>query len=209
MSTTYPQRHPLGLPAGSVRSVLIGLISGMICLILLISPIKDDEYQGIPPYLVYLLFLAVGSFFSAHGSSIGKAGQPSPFYLPHGVIRLLILAGLVATIVWKFTNEYATLEWQAKSTFNELKNEPFLPLVILGGFFVGHLVRFLASGLGQSPAYQDILAWIAIVAVILMVADTLILMVINPSLLETPPVPLANFEAGIAAIIAFYFAARS
>jgi hypothetical protein len=209
MSTAYSQRHPLGLPAGSVRSILILLVVGMICLLLLTTPVMNNEYQPIPPYLVYLLFLVVGSFFSAHGGSIGQAGQPSPFYLPHGVFRLIILAGMVATIVWKITNDYDVLESQARATFNELQKQPFLPLVILGGFFVGHLVRFLASGLGQSAAYQDILAWIALVAVILMAADILITVVVNPSLRQAPPLDLSAFEAGIAAIIAFYFAARS
>lgn len=205
------QRYPLGLPAGSVRSLLTLMVTGMICILVLVSPIRDNVPVPIPPYLVYLLFLITGCFFAAHGSTIGRHGsnEPSPWYLPRGTMRLLVLAILIATAVWKMVNHPQAWADQLNVTVDHFKGQPYLPIIILGAFFIGHILRMLLSGAGGSAAYQDILAWIAIIAVVLMVIDSLIIGVINPSLISHEEVNLADFEAVLAGIIAFYFAARS
>ena len=61
----------------------------------------------------------------------------------------------------------------------------------------------------MSPTFQDIKAWIAMIAGVLLLADSLIITVVNPSLEMSPELHLDLFEAILAGIIAFYFAVRS
>src|SRR5262245_30225866 len=95
------KRHALGLPGGSVRATLALMIVGLICALILIPA------PAIPPYLFYLLFMILGHFFAAHGNTIAPAGtdQRSPLYLPPGLIRLVIIVALSATINWKLYND--------------------------------------------------------------------------------------------------------
>jgi hypothetical protein len=84
---------------------------------------------------------------------------------------------------------------------------PMLPVVILGGFFAGALVRMVIGR--QPPAwYQDLEAWLSLISVLLMSVATLIHLVINPSL-QTPIMSLPVWECILSAVVAFYFGARS
>jgi hypothetical protein len=184
------------------------LIVGMVCVIALISP---PPKEGIPPFLIYLLFLIIGSYFSAHGNSIGaQTGEPSPFHLPSGTFRILILVALIGTVAYRVTN--APGEWiiLMNNTVTRLKDEPYLPLIIMGGFFAGVVFHsLLGRHLMGFYVYQDLLAWVAIIAEVLMVISILIMGVINPSLQAQDPIQLREFDAVLGAVVAFYFAARS
>src|ERR1700720_4365768 len=74
------KRHALNLPAGSVRATHVLGIVALVCVILLVPA---QTAVAIPPYLIYLLFLAVGHYFAAHGVTIATRGEqsPSPLYL--------------------------------------------------------------------------------------------------------------------------------
>jgi hypothetical protein len=216
MSTTtapVPQanRYPLGLPAGSVRSFLTLMIVGTVCIMILIAPANPEPRNALPPFMLYLLFLIVGSFFSAHGSTISaEPDEPSPFHLPRGVIRFAVVAALAATIIWKLMHEPEAFAKLVDITADRLKREPFLPLYVLGGFFAGILFHaLLGRHLIKYTSYQDLLAWVAIVAQTLMVIAILLIGVINFSLQEHAPLEPATFEAILGGIVAFYFAARS
>ncbi len=91
-------RPPLGLPPGSVRGILALMIMAMGWLLLLLP---DSANVTIPLNLYCLLPLVILFFFS-HGKSIADANDPdpSPLYLPGGTLRLLIVAGTVAVVVY-------------------------------------------------------------------------------------------------------------
>jgi hypothetical protein len=199
-----PPRSALGLPAGSVRAVLALIISGMISLLIALPP-KDPPWQ-IPAYLFYLLFIAVAHFFAAHGHSIGQARGPSPLHLPRGTVRLLILAMLVGSVTFAMLRDQAAFLDQMTYTLRKIPDQPYLPVVVLSGFFVGVIVRAVVSHERRSPAMQDIEAWFALISVLLICIDALIKFVINPSMWEQ--VDLPTWEAIIAAVIAFYFGER-
>jgi hypothetical protein len=202
-----PPRHALALPAGSIRAILSLLVVGLVCTLMLV-PIRG-QYQPIPAYLLYLLFLTLGHYFAAHGQSIHRRGEggPSPLYLPAGSIRFVIVIGLMATVAWQCFKNYDEFEDQLKTSLAALAQQPNLPLVLMGGFLIGVIVRTIVGR--DNPAYwwQDIEAWFALIAVMGLFIALLIHLVINPSLEQRLELP--NFEGFLAGIVAFYFGARS
>lgn len=206
MSTPYTRRHALGLPAGSVRALLTLLIVGLLCLEL---AFPTARILPIPPYLIYLLFIALGHFFAAHGGSIASAGDPhpSPLNLPGGTIRVLITLLLVGIVAWRLYAHPEQMEQQFNKSLDELREQPYLPLMILGGFFVGLLFRAVVGRANPPYVVQDLEAWLSILAMTGLFADGLIHFIINPSLDE--PLRMPEWGAFLAVVVAFYFGARS
>jgi hypothetical protein len=204
------RRHALGLPAGSIRALLALMIVGMICVLMLVSPLQEKPIR-IPPYLIYLLFMVLGHFYAAHGHSIGRpdVDEASPLYLPRGFVRLFILGLLVATIAWEFWKDAEGFHKQLVASTEELPKQPFLPIVLLGGFFLGILIHMLVGRDNQSYWFQDFEAWVALLAVLGLCIDALIYLVISPSLKERDPLETSGLQAFVAALVAFYFGARS
>jgi hypothetical protein len=203
-----PRRHALGLPAGSVRALLTLLVVGMTCILLLLSPHKGKPIP-IPPYLLYLLFMGLGHFFAAHGTSIARpgSGEPAPLFLPSALVKLLIVGLLAATVVWKFTKGYDDFQQQLTASMEEIPRQPFLPVILLAGFFLGVILHMLAGWEHPPPWFQDFEAWVALLAVFGLAIDAMIYLVINPSLEN--PLDSYELQGFIAAAVAFYFGARS
>lgn len=202
----YPaRRHALGLPAGSVRAAHVVGVVGITCAIMLM-PARAD---AIPPYLIYLVFMMLGHYFAAHGVTIATRDDaaPSPLFLPGGVIRFLIILALTATIAWRLYDRPDLLTRQFELSLEALKAQPFLPLAILGGFFVGVIVRAVVGRDNPSPVLQDLEAWLSLIALIGLVIAGLIHLVIVPSL--PIPLDLPTWEAILGGVIAFYFGERS
>jgi hypothetical protein len=196
-------RHALGMPAGSVRALHTLMIVGLVCAFLLMP-----NRQPIPPYLQYLLFLSVAHFYAAHGNSIARGGQgrPSPLHLPAGSLRLIIFLGLVATIIYRLVTDSAGLAEQLTKSVDRLKEEPLMPVIILAGFFLGVLFRWVTGGV-KAYWVQNVQAWFSLVSALLLGVAALIHLVIDPSL--KVPLELPNWEGFLAAVVAFYFGERS
>jgi len=203
--TTVSIRHPLGLPAGSVRALLTLVVLGLIWALMLLQ-------KEIPLYLFYLMFLVVGSFFAAHGHSIAGPASDSrnPLYLPRGTLRTLIIVGFAAVLGWRY---YLNPDWHALLEMKQaMVEQPYLPLVLLGAFFFGVFISriFGMSGSqGASPWLQDIRSWLALLAALFLAGEVLIQFVINPSLPEDKQIQYPAWQAILGAIVAFYFGARS
>ena len=95
MSTAPIARHPLGLPAGSVRALLALAITITFWVHLVVPT------TSVPMYLYFMLVL-VPVFFASSGQSTDAGPRFNPLYLPGWLIRLLIVAGSVAVLVWQF-----------------------------------------------------------------------------------------------------------
>lgn len=197
-----PKRHALGLPGGSVRAVHVIGIVGLVCAIIMIP-----GNHAIPPYLLYLLFLMIGGYFAAHGVSISAPAEPSPLYLPGGTVRFFIVAALVGCIGWKLYQDQVGLIDQFSRSLDELKKEPVLPLIILGGFFLGILVAAILRQLDPANIYRDFEAWISLIALLGIVVAGIIHLVVNPSLEQTLYLPM--WESSVGGVVAFYFGERS
>jgi hypothetical protein len=199
------RRHALGLPAGSVRAILSLMVVALVCVLILASS------REIPAYLIYLLFIVLGHFFAAHGQSISRPGvdRAAPLYMPSGFIRLLIVVLLVGTLAWKLSQDAEGLQTQMEHSAESLTKQPLLPLVLLGGFFLGIILHLLVGRQNTPYWFEDIEAWVALLAVIGLVVDAMVILVINPSLKDKDPLTTHGLQGFIAAAIAFYFGARS
>jgi hypothetical protein len=198
-------RHALGMPPGSVRAVLALMVVGLVCALMLIP---SEKPLAIPAYLTYLLFLVLGHYFAARGST---RNQPDPWnrqplHLPRGFVRLVLLAALTATSIYKHTKDPTAFADQWKASVDALQEVPLLPVVILAGFFAGALLRML---IGHHPPawYQDFEAWISLIAVLMMSVATLITLVIDPTLSARMALPV--WESILSGVVAFYFGERS
>ena len=200
-----PKRHALGLPAGSIRAVLAFMEVVLVDIVLLVTT-RQPVPVPIPPYLIYLLFMILGHFFAAHGHSIG-AGQHSPLYLPGGFFRILLILALGGALVWRLVNDPAGLETQFDKSVDELKKQPYLPLILLGGFFIGVMVRMIVGRDNPPMFLQDAEAWLSLLAVVGISVAGIIHGIINPNV--DNPISMPNFEGFLAVMIAFYFGERS
>src|SRR5438067_1852574 len=131
-------RHALGLPAGSVRALLALMVVGLVCALMLIPPPHGTPIP-IPAYLLYLLFLILGHYFAARGNTRGQsdAWNRQPLSLPRGCIRLLLLAALSATCIYRWITDQKGFEAQWLASVQALHEVPLLPVVILLTFFAG------------------------------------------------------------------------
>jgi hypothetical protein len=208
MSTgVLTRRHALGLPAGSVRATHALGVVALICGILLV-PHTSTEFH-VPPYLIYLLFLILGHFFASHGVTIATRDdeRPSPLFMPGGMVRFLILAMLVGTIGWKMYSDPEGLRAQFEASVMELVKQPEMPLIILGGFIVGVVVRCFVGRDNPPRAWQEFEAWISIVALLGLLIAAVVHLVIGTSLPTALSLPVP--EGILGSVIAFYFGARS
>jgi hypothetical protein len=201
------RRHALGWPAGSVRALLTLGLLGIQGIIVGLEKERVREVQTIYVYLWFMLFLAIASFFAAHGKSMGVPHVHGihPLGLPRGSIRILLILGFGGIVGWLY------------HTHRLLDEQPTMPMELMllmpGGFFLGWLLSRLVLGLsgGEQEPYwfQDLEAWVAIVALLLMLVDVLFHVFINPSMSEESRVSLSVLEGALAAIVSFYFGARS
>jgi hypothetical protein len=207
--TLPPPRHAFGWPPGSIRAILVLIVVALVCALMLITRTQKGDIIPIPPYLLYLLFMAVGYYFAARGHTHpAQKGVPPPLWLPAGSIRLLIMAALTATVVWKLVNDREGLIEQLTLSADMIKKQPLLPLVLLGGFFLGVVVRLVIIGKHErSPWAQDLEAWVSLVGVLLMGVSALIHLVINPTL--ESPLHLPDYEGFLGAVVTLYFGLRT
>jgi hypothetical protein len=208
MSTATPPvparpRHALGLPAGSIRALLAFLVLGVLWL--LAWKTEGDKLPLSWVYLQYVMILIIAHYFASHGSTIaGGDSTRSPLGLPSGSVRLLLLLGYGGLVVWLLYNRR---EFEIKEPAPLL-----LPAILLGAFFLGYLVNRGVRGVsgGRAPYwYQDMEAWIALLATIGMAVIVIIRVFIDPGLLPEERFPLTTLETIVAGIVGFYFGARS
>lgn len=190
-------RHPLGLPAGSIRAIIALTIAGSF-VVHLFTP------EPIPLYLYFLLAL-VPPFFTAHGTSISATPEePAPLHLPRGLIRLLITLGTLGAVGYYLYLNHFDLEGLTPSP-RELHAWPHYLLAMLIGLFVGMLV-------GKGPwrrfaAFQDIQAWISILALFALGIELVIDLIVRKRLAEA--IDPVTWNTALISVLAFYFASRS
>lgn len=199
----YPvYRQPLGLPMGSIRATLSLLIVG---LFLLLIALPADKPVVIPMFLYFLLAMVL-VFFAAHGHSIAPAGvdHPPPLWLPHGTLRGLMTLAFVAVVAWQWKTNPDLLIDRLTPRAEELGQWHSLLLVLAGGFLLGWVVRL--SPWRNMYWFQDLRAWIALIAMLLLGAEILIRVFVNPNINDAHNLPLT--ERVLVGIVSFYFGVR-
>jgi hypothetical protein len=206
-----PSRHALGLPAGSIRAVLALSVLGLLWLLALRplpgqeGAVGDIKLPTVFMDLQILMVLILAHFFAAHGHSIRAGGVgPSPLGLPRGSVRFLLLAGYLGLAGFLYHTQ-PRFEYPSTSAL-------ILFLVLLSAFFLGHLLTAAVRGLsgGVLPYwFQDIEAWVALLAMLCMAIILIVVLFINPSLPQDIQIPMPTVEAILAGLVGFYFGARS
>jgi hypothetical protein len=207
-----PQRHALGLPAGSVRAILALCALGLLWLIVLrplpgqAQPLGKQKMDLAFVYLQLLMVLILAHFFTAHGHTIRPhPAAPSPLGLPRGSIRFLLLVGYLG-LAWYL--------WRNQESFAYPPQKEFLVLLalLLSAYFLGHILTGIVRmmGRGRLPFwFQDIQAWIGLLAMLVMGALLIVELVIDPSLAEKQQAEWPLLDPILAALVGFYFGARS
>lgn len=199
----FPPRHPLGLPPGSVRAILVLMIAGLFWTVLAVAQVNPKVEV---PLFLYFLTGMVLLFFGSHGYTIGRqVNAGSPLHLPNGSIRFLLLAGTIGVVSWIYYRDPTQLREIVTPKPEQLEQWPLLLATTAGGYVLGYLI-----GRGpwrQKNSFQDLLAWVSLLAMLGLVVETVWVLFIGPSL--TDPIPLHNWEAVLTAIVSFYFGARS
>jgi len=205
-------RHALGLPAGSIRALLAAGVLGYLWLLVLpISkeggrPIQQPEAAEAFTLLQLLVVMMLAHFFVAHGRTIGRVvSDRSPLSLPRGSLRFLLLAAEIGLLYYAYVTELSL-------TLPTTQHLAVYLGVLLVAFILGHGITDVVRGLsgGWLPAwFQDIQAWFALIALILLGVLVLIRLVMNTSVPFDRQVGLVNMEIALAGIVSFYFGARS
>jgi hypothetical protein len=205
-------RHALGLPAGSIRAVLAFVVLGLIWTLMTLQ-------REVPIYLQYLMFLILGHYFAAHHKTIKPIEQQdrSPLFLPRGAIRVLIFLGFLAVLGAIFYQNRG----HASDMVSDLKMQTdrtrsmYMPLLLIAGFLFGLVIARIGWMLGgkerQPGWYQDIQAWLALLAALGLAVAVIVHLVINPSREASggTAIKMPQLEYLLAPVVGFYFGARS
>jgi hypothetical protein len=124
--------------------------------------------------------------------------------LPRGSIRGLILLGTVAVVAWCVHSNRELLIDRLTPNPQQLPLWPYLLGSLMGGFFLGWIIRL--GPWKDLYWFQDIQAWISLIAIVLLGAEIVIRLFIRPNMDQEIDLPL--FEKILVAIVAFYFGVR-
>jgi hypothetical protein len=201
MATTALQTEyqPYGLPMGTVR----GFLSVLICSffwILLLHP--DPNVQPAPLghfFLLTLVFLAFAShpFYEARTSAV----------LPW-LMRVLFVGGSVAVIIYVAIQHPERLAARMTPAAEDIGQWPVLLGCLAGGFGVALFIRFVLGR--RSPIFMTVRAWIGVIAMLLLLFETIFQFVILPSLSDKPTqAAMQVWEGILIAAVAAYFGSRA
>jgi uncharacterized membrane protein YfcA len=203
MSTPGPYggeiRHTYGLPAGTVRGFMSVLICSFFWFILLMP--EDRAFTAPLGHfvLLFLVFLA----FASHP----LPGPDESHVLPW-LMRVIFVGGSVAVIAFVAVKYPDRLTERLTPDAKELPSWPILVGVMAAGFAGGLFVRFI---LGRtSDVFQSIRGWLGIVAMLLLVSETVFQFGIRPALTNPPsPEALKVWEGVIIGFVSAYFGTRA
>jgi hypothetical protein len=153
-----------------------------------------------------MMLLILAHFFTAHGSTIGgRATGRSPLGLPAGSVRILLVAGYLGLAYYLYHHRpQFQLPTDSGSLF-------ILPFVLLTAFFLGHVATGVMKFVnrGTLPAwFQDVQAWVALVALFLFAIVVVIRVLINPELSLPLQIQIDELELGLAGVVGLYFGGR-
>jgi hypothetical protein len=119
-----------------------------------------------------------------------------------------MLVGFAGALGWGY--------YHNPNFFDRLKpdigEQPYLPFLLLAVFFLGIVVGRIGNALlagpeGLPPWFQDMLAWISLLAVLGLAIEIIVHLIINPTL--DHPLNFPHWEGYIASLVGFYFGVKS
>ena len=196
-------RHPFGLPMGTIR----GFMSVLICSFFWIYLLLPETAEQLPPtvplghyFLLTLVFLS----FASHPFPVDTIKSE---FLPW-LMRVIFVGGSMAVVAYLLYQHPQRLAERLTPDPSEISQWPVLLGTLAGGFGAGLLSRFLLGR--NSNLFQTIRAWVGIVAMLLLIAETVFQFVIRPTLSEPPsPDAVKVWEGIIITFVAAYFGTRA
>ena len=197
-------RHPYGLPLGTVRGFMSLLICSFFWIYLLLPDGVGDRPAATAPlahfFLLTLVFLAFASNPFPHDSTRSE-------FLPW-LLRLIFVGGSVAVVAYVGFTSPRRLLVRLTPNPDDIHQWPVLLATLAGGFAAGVFLRF-AFRRTASELFQTIRGWIGVIAMLLLVAETVFQFLIRPSLGEIDPNALKIWEGTVIAFVAAYFGTRA
>ncbi|HEX4612410.1 MAG TPA: hypothetical protein VH092_29720 [Urbifossiella sp.] len=195
-------RHPYGLPMGTVRGFMSLLICSFFWIFLLLP-----EGTGAPPtaplghfFLLTLVFLA----FASHPFP-ADAGRSE--FLPW-LMRVLFVGGSIAVVAYTAATHADRLEARLTPAAADISQWPVLLGTLSAGFAAGLLSRFLLGR--HNELFQTFRGWVGVIAMLLLIAETVFQFAIRPSLAAPPTVAAMKvWEGVIIGFVAAYFGTRA
>jgi len=156
--THQPTTPPLGLPPGSVRALVALAMVGS-CTMLV------ARGADVPGALASLLLAVIGFYFGFRTKAATlsdriydpAARRELPLYLPSGVIRTLVIAGVVATAVLLYRRERLLEPSEHLEFFVVLAG-------LIGGYYFGKVFRFGSPGARAVVGHLKALLVLAVAA---------------------------------------------
>lgn len=192
------ESQPYGLPMGTVR----GFLSVLICSffwILLLYPWENAPSAPLGHFfLLTLVFLA----FASH-----PLPEVRRSFLPW-VMRVIFVGGSIAVVLFTMVKHPDRLSARLTPNPADIVQWPALLACFAGGFAVSLLLRWVLGR--ENPMFQTIRAWVGVLAMLLLLFETIFQFTILPTLSDKPSQEaLKIWEGLLVAIVAGYFGSRA
>jgi hypothetical protein len=193
-----PEYHPYGLPMGTVR----GFLSVLICLFFWIILLYPKENAPTAPlghfFLLTLVFLA----FASHPIYELRTTSVLPW-----IMRILFVGGSAGVIAYVLLTDPQRLSARLTPNPAEITQWPVLLACLAGGFGTALVARFVLGR--QSPMFMTIRAWIGVIAMLLLLFETIFQFVIVPNMSDKSKEAMEVWEGILIATVAAYFGSRA
>jgi hypothetical protein len=148
--------------------------------------------------LLFLVFLAFASHLHPGGE----------LHVLPWLMRLIFVGGTVAVLGFVAVQHADRIQERLTPSAAELPSWPLLLGVMAAGFAVGLTLRYLLGR--DSEIFQTIRGWLGVVAMLVLLAETVYQFVIRPALTNPPtPETLQVWEAVIIGFVSSYFGTRA
>lgn len=194
-----PEYHPFGLPMGTVRGFISVLICSFFWIVLLLPEGREIKAPLAHFFLLTLVFLA----FASHPGRF--ADEPTPF-LPW-LMRVLFVGGSIAVVAYVGYEYPGRLSDRLTPKAEEVAQWPIQLATLAGGFGAGLFLRFVMGR--NSPPFQTMRAWVSLIAMLVLIGETVLQFLILPNSAPRDPNSLKVWEGIVTATVAAYFGMRA
>jgi hypothetical protein len=200
MSTSVVQTefNPYGLPHGTVR----GFLSVLICSFFWILLLYPDWNTPAPLghfFLLTLVFMA----FASHPLQEARTSSFLPW-----LMRLIFIGGSGVVVAYVAVQHPDRLGARLTPNPADISQWPILLGCLAGGFGIALFVRFIFGR--NNELFLTIRAWIGVLAMLLLLFETLFQFVIIPNMSDKPsPAAMETWEGILVAAVAAYFGSRA
>jgi hypothetical protein len=204
MSTAaQPEYLPYCLPMGTVRGFLSVLICSFFWIFLLMgNPAPGDPTPKAPLghfFLLTLVFLA----FASHPIEAMRTSAILPL-----IMRLIFVGGSIAVLIYIAVTDMQRLSSRLTPDAADIPQWPVLLGCLAGGFGVALAIRFILGR--RSPMFMTLRAWVGVIAMLLLLFETIFQFVILPNMSDKPSMEVMQVWEGILiAVVAAYFGSRA